>query len=1113
MINEGIWGLEEKIEPRIEGGRVVVYRELKRFNGDAAVPPGQSVDFQFYVAEFPFRVTVEARAGNIATTERLADGTGGGDGTSAAAPRPPTSAATTLSGPVMGTSPAVAAAPAAAVTSPSMAGDFAPVVTLAPGAGTGGTAQPLATSLAPVIAWEPPPSTGAVARMRGLDLSPFGDLSGPDSFGGDIGNPPPIPPVLPDPVVPFEVTFTPPNGLPPLVFTNPRASEIRQIPHPDVVPARISPEFLDRGRGAWTISVRNINPEATRIRVTVQSKHALAPLQHQTIPLSLLNHLMASVLQKVVPTISFDHGNLVVSTPTHFLALMGIATEYSLGGAVASLIDSFPTFSPVAAAIESRSALVARMTLRGVELAREYDEQIAGLMVKYGHDSPLVTQRKVRRAKALAAVEGAINRLHRMAANRAVFCIVVDGMFTDAPISLEYVGAVARINNIFPQIALVFDERMQVSEVISNLSVDLSPALSKVVLAAGGLVAISAVALNSLFAPLGIVLSIVGGIWLYNWIDDLNVEAMIRERILEKGAAIGHYVKGSFERISAIGASALTCELEANAAADGTDALRISYYDPASAAIPRPRAADVPVPVVEEFDTLRIRGGAARARAPTAVTIQKPGNRVRATEARMPLAREAPGPIPADFVVRNPDSLGLLDQHAAIVVLMMENRSFDHFFHDLAATFPGRGYEAVPPGFTNAAPPGFGQPFGVVKHSDIGIGRSLIFERPHRSLDPHHNYEHTLFQIGGGTEATRGSGEMNGFARDFARGSDSPQVVMSHFGMESLPVYRVLAEHYPVCDRWFAALPVGTYPNRLSALQGTVPFLHNISPYDPAIGYLEDYSVFDLLNMQEIPWKFFESDVGTIRLYDRYRLDVRNVRPISDLDATLRHGRDTGQLPRVMFVEPQFLFGNDDHPPMDIQPGQEFVKQVIGRFIDFGLLDRVLFLLTYDEHGGFFDHVPPPGTPRGPAEWLGQVPSLFPQQPEIAPKCMGVRVPSLVLSKFVSPSAKHQVLDHTSILKTILLHNRRQISSAQFLRFGERVKLGAHFGELMDLQVPRVVDYAAIARAVGYQSGDSWFTSIQPTIVESRLAGLGPAHPASVLRGIAQPRAKRIAGM
>ena len=541
----------------------------------------------------------------------------------------------------------------------------------------------------------------------------------------------------------------------------------------------------------------------------------------------------------------------------------------------------------------------------------------------------------------------------------------------------------------------------------------------------------------------------------------------------------------------------------------------------ATARPPRPwRPIDDAVAPISE--TLEIAPGEVRARPARAITYVRRSNTRNApyVERLTALARETPGPMPSDFKVPDREMLGRLDDHDCIAVVMMENRSYDHFFHDLPLAHPGKGYRKPPASYRNTPPPGFKEPFRVVKNTEIGIGNSLIFVPSGRSSDPGHNYDHTLFQIGGGTEETVGTGEMRGFAADFAKQSDSPQIVMSYFGMDDLPVYKALAKYYPVCDRWFAALPVGTYPNRLASLQGNVPFLYNIHMDDPALGYIEDYSIFDLFNSQGISWKFFESDIGTIRLYDRFRLDVRNVRPIAELNATLREAaRAGGTLPRAMFIEPQFLFGNDDHPPRDIQQGQKFIRQVLGKFIEHGLLHRTLFVITYDEHGGFFDHVAPPGTPvvlnrRRAAETrpegsYGKVESLFPQDPENAPKCLGVRVPSLVLSKWASARANHTILDHTAILKTFLLHNRERISTAQFSKFGERVKKRNHLGQVLDLQSPRPLDYAALARDIGYQTGRRVATTAN-AVVAARAVGMTPSHPANVLRGIAQPRGRKI---
>ena len=240
---------------------------------------------------------------------------------------------------------------------------------------------------------------------------------------------------------------------------------------------------------------------------------------------------------------------------------------------------------------------------------------------------------------------------------------------------------------------------------------------------------------------------------------------------------------------------------------------------------------------------------------------------------------------------------------------------------------------------------------------------------------------------------------------------------------------------------------------------------------------------------------------------------MNHVRPIGELDATLLAASQGTKLPRVMFIEPAFLYGNDDHPPMDVQQGQDFLRKVIGKFIEHDVLDRTLFVITYDEHGGFFDHVPPPGTPkvldRRPRniDDYGPVDSLFPQDEKQAPTSLGVRVPSLVLSRWTSAKANHTILDHTAILKTILLHNRASIATDQFGRFGKRVVKRGHLGQVLDLTIPRRIDYPALSAAIGYRGGS---LGTAPAVVSSEMARLTPSHPGNVLRGIALPRPRRV---
>jgi phospholipase C len=191
-------------------------------------------------------------------------------------------------------------------------------------------------------------------------------------------------------------------------------------------------------------------------------------------------------------------------------------------------------------------------------------------------------------------------------------------------------------------------------------------------------------------------------------------------------------------------------------------------------------------------------------------------------------------------------------------------------------------------------------------------------------------------------------------------------------------------------------------------------------------------------------------------MFDRFRLDDRHEVPIDDdvdgLEATLRRN---GPLPRVMFIEPNFAdipplkTADDDHPPADLVNGQAFISRVCDLLWDTGRFDEVLLVITYDEHGGFYDHVPPPGTPKS---GLGPFPPLI----EDGPTWLGVRVPTFVVSPFVSAGAvSRTIFDHTSILKTILVHNREELSSTAMLSFGERVNQANDLSVLLDLPDPR----------------------------------------------------------
>jgi phospholipase C len=169
---------------------------------------------------------------------------------------------------------------------------------------------------------------------------------------------------------------------------------------------------------------------------------------------------------------------------------------------------------------------------------------------------------------------------------------------------------------------------------------------------------------------------------------------------------------------------------------------------------------------------------------------------------------------------------------------------------------------------------------------------------------------------------------------------------------------------------------------------------------------------------------------------------------------------ERGELPPVVFIDPNFVdvppvsTACDDLAPANLLRGQDFIATVYNMLTASPQWERMLFVITYDEHGGFFDHVPPPGTPQTPPppEFGGAVPRIHPE----GPQHLGVRVPALIISPWVSSgSVCKTVFDHTSILKTILVRHRARIAENFFTQFGPRVNKANHLGVALDLDTPR----------------------------------------------------------
>jgi len=162
----------------------------------------------------------------------------------------------------------------------------------------------------------------------------------------------------------------------------------------------------------------------------------------------------------------------------------------------------------------------------------------------------------------------------------------------------------------------------------------------------------------------------------------------------------------------------------------------------------------------------------------------------------------------------------------------------------------------------------------------------------------------------------------------------------------------------------------------------------------------------------------------------------------------------------VVFVEPNFSdlpplkSANDDLVPVDLRRGQKFIKEIYDALSDpkNKQWDNTLLVITYDEHGGFFDHVAPPGTPLGPPEFIGKIAEIHPDDTGH----LGVRVPAILVSPHVNAGEVcKEVFDHTSIIKTILLRHRAKFTKTELTKFGPRVNQANHLALALDLLKPR----------------------------------------------------------
>ncbi|KAJ1287120.1 hypothetical protein BS78_03G405800 [Paspalum vaginatum] len=325
-----------------------------------------------------------------------------------------------------------------------------------------------------------------------------------------------------------------------------------------------------------------------------------------------------------------------------------------------------------------------------------------------------------------------------------------------------------------------------------------------------------------------------------------------------------------------------------------------------------------------------------------------------------------------------------------VVVVVMENRSFDHMLGWMKRLNPAidgvTGAEWNP---ANASDPA---------SERVYFGEGAAYVDP----DPGHSFQEIRQQVFGSDDDAPGRpARMDGFVQQARSigGEDMSRAVMHGFAPDSVAVYRELVAQFAVCDRWFASVPSSTQPNRLFVHSGTSGGATSNDPRLLAEGYPQR-TIFDNIHDAGLSFGVYFQDVPAVLFYRnlrklKYLLDFHPFRP-----AFRDHAR-RGSLPNYAVIEQHYLDSkldpaNDDHPSHDVYQGQMLVKEIYETLRASPQWNQTLMVLTYDEHGGFFDHVPTPvdGVPS-PDGIVGPPPYNFTFDR------LGVRVPAILISPWI----------------------------------------------------------------------------------------------------------------
>lgn len=314
-----------------------------------------------------------------------------------------------------------------------------------------------------------------------------------------------------------------------------------------------------------------------------------------------------------------------------------------------------------------------------------------------------------------------------------------------------------------------------------------------------------------------------------------------------------------------------------------------------------------------------------------------------------------------------------------VVVVMMENRSFDHLFGWL--------------------PNSDGRQAGLEFPSKTG-GKTATWELAPDFTgcaypDPDHSYQ------GGRTEVN--GGKMNGFLMPESNGLNA----VGYYREQDLPFRAALARNYTTCDRYFPSILGPTFPNRIFQHAGATDRL------DDSFTISSLPTIWGNLAAKGVSHRYYFSNIPFLALWGSKYVDICALYAQFLVDCA------AGTLPAVSFVDPTYTtldnLDEDDHPFSDVRNGDAFLAKTFQAVSSSPNWPNTVLIFNYDEWGGFYDHVAPPR-------------ALAPNDvdPDLVDgkALLGCRVPCIVASPWTrgnpnSPRVNHTVFDHTSVLKLI----------------------------------------------------------------------------------------------